>query len=217
MFRSGRYSYDDDQVGYYPPLRAGENIAWAVEVDVSDPALRLECPQIARMDVINVGSWWYPTGLPTFADSPSYEEYVRRMGLGAGVHPGMATPIDSGRAVVWSEEHGHWFWRETTNTPYGWYTFDTGTMSARKVDTDPGSWDTENLWGFGPRGLSMGWLWYPAGTTVEVILSNPWSAFDPWMEVVLPGESATRPGLATSMEGLNPYSGYIRVTCGVSR
>ena len=36
MFRSDRYSYDDDQVGYYPPLRAGENIAWAVEVDVSD-------------------------------------------------------------------------------------------------------------------------------------------------------------------------------------
>ena len=218
MFRSGRRSYDDDQVGFYPPLQPGENVVWAVEVDLRDVTLRPECPQISQMEILNIGGWRFPTGLPTFGDDWSYEEYVRRMGLGAGVHPGLARPADSGAAVVWSDEHGHWFRRETGNTPYGWYTFDTGTMSVREVDVDRNSWDTENLWGYGPRGWgqAVGIGWIPPNAPVEEALDNPWPAFDPWMEVVPEGQSRSRPGVSANERGLfaYPYTGYIRLACG---
>ena len=54
----------------------------------------------------------------------------------------------------------------------------------------------------------------------EFIAANPWPAFDPWVELLLPGQKQTRPGLYTARQydgwalWAQPFTGYMRLTCG---
>ena len=50
------------------------------------------------------------------------------------------------------------------------------------------------------------------------IRAHPWPSFDPWGEVLLPGQEQTRPHLygADDYEWWSemPRTGYVRLTCG---
>ena len=113
---------------------------------------------------------------------------------------------------------GTWRWRQTVNTPYGWYTFDIDTMQMRPVDTSVGSWDFVNLWqphdggvgafdslgvAFRAWGYRLSELAQFGGSEIvdnsrffQFVRANSWPAFDPWHEVLLPGQEQTRPLLS---------------------
>ena len=150
----------------------------------------------------------------------SYEEYLK------AVQPYSwrpRVPVDSGQGMVWSEEYQAAFHRATTQTPYGWYTFDIELMEVRPVDAAPGSWDTINLWGdqvknsaaYGRRYYSnLGVAQLPPGI-------EPWPPFDPWVEMLPDGSGATMPGPSAHansyFEPARPLSlgisEYMRITC----
>ena len=140
----GDQRYEEHEIGFYPSLRPGVNVVWAAGVDMTKTSLRPECSTITRLEALDSG-WIYPT-LKVARDqfTGSYEEYLKAIQPYSWRPP---IPVDSGRGLVWSEEHGAAFHRSTIQTPYGWYTFDIELMEVRPVDTAPDSWDTINLWG----------------------------------------------------------------------
>ena len=228
-FRPGA-AYGDDEIGFYPPLKPGVNIVWAAGVDMTDLSLRPECPVIARLEVLATGWVWPTAEIARDEFISSYEEYLTQINHGYPPSSGRwdPTPVDTGRGMVWSEEHHAAFFRATESTPYGWYTFDIETMSMRPVDTSPGSWDTINLWGDVDKGeypytLNTGVLYYNQihGATLPPGI-EPWPPFDPWREVVRSGAAATVPGplLTRSDRYFEPtprnrwgISEYMRITC----
>ena len=222
--------YEPDDVGFYPPLKPGVNVVWAAGVDVTDLSLRPECPEIARLEVLDT-TWAWPTRDRAAAfNIHSYEEFRRQNGLGGGPD-GWQRPIDQGSSMVWVEEEKRAYWRFTTSTPYGWYTFDIETLSPRRVDTAPDSWDTLNIWEWDPDGkvgkMGLGSLYYNDiyGAYVLPPEIQPWPAFDPWAEVVRSRDVLTVPGpyIAKSryFEPRGQWSptqaaeisAYMRVTC----
>ena len=141
-------------MGFYPPLKPGVNVVWVAGVDFTDPALRPECPAIARMEELDAGWVWPSTELARSDTIRSYEEFQEQAEY-------TEIPVRSGMGTVWSEELNAAFWRFTASTPYGWYTFDIETMKVRPVDTAPDSWDTLNLWDFrDSHGLGIGVQYY---------------------------------------------------------
>ena len=230
--------YRDDQIGFHPPLRPGVNVTYAVKVDLNDSSLRPECPQLVKVERLQT-SWHWPRGLPGFFDDPSYEGYLARI-RNDGSHFGRPpVELDSGWGTIWSEADGTWRWRQTVNTPYGWHTFDIDTMQMRPVDTSPGSWDSLNLWlphggggaydslgvAFRSWGYRLSELAQFGGSEIvdnsrffQFVRANPWPVFDPWHEVLLPGQEQTRPLLypASDYEWWSqiPRTGYMRLTCG---
>ena len=222
--------YEPDDVGFYPPLKPGVNVVWAAGVDVTDLSLRPECPEIARLEVLDT-AWAWPTRDRAAAFSiHSYEEFRRQNGLGGGPD-GWQRPIDQGDSMVWVEEEKRAYWRFTPSTPYGWYTFDIETLSPRPVDTAADSWDTLNIWGWDPDGkvgtLGRGSHYYNDiyGAFFLPPEIEPWPAFDPWAEVAMSRGVRTVPGphildhryyeprgqwLWSDPTGI---SAYMRVTC----
>ena len=217
----GDQRYEKHEIGFYPSLRPGVNVVWAAGVDMTNTSLRPECPTITKIESLRSG-WVYPT-LRVARDqfTSSYEEYLKSI----QPYPWKpAIPVDSGRGLVWSEEHGSAFHRATVQTPYGWYTFDIELMEVRPVDTTPDSWDTINLWGdqlrysagYGRRYYSnLGGAQLPPGI-------EPWPAFDPWVEILRSGTSSstvTGPSAHRSsyFEPRSPLSmgisEYMRITC----
>ena len=238
--------YRDDQIGFHPPLRPGVNVTYAVKADLNDLSLRPECPQLVKVEYLQT-LWHWPRGFPGFFDDGSYEGYLARI-RNDGSFFGQQPPVelDSGWGAIWSEAGGTWRWRQTVNTPYGWYTFDIDTMQMRPVDTSLGSWDFLNLWLPGGAGGaidslsvgSFGWGGYsylvndlsvypPPGGEIATtdhsrwwahIRANPWPAFEPWHEVLLPGQEQTRSLLYPAGDyewwAKKPARGYLRLTCG---
>ena len=231
--------YNDDQIGFHPPLRPGVNVTFAVEADLNDLSLRPECPEFVKVETLEQ-DWHYPRGFAGVLDDRSYEGYLKRTRRHASNLGGRVVEVDSGWGAIWSETHGTWFWRETVNTPYGWYTFDIDTMQRRLVDTSPGSWDFANLWqpqdGVVGAVDSLGVAFRPwrfmrsafGGASADnpgwynFVRERAWPAFDPWGEVLLPGQAQTRPGLfsaydydswSTGYGGEPAITGYLRLTC----
>ena len=194
-----------EERGFYPALRPGVNVAWALGVDIDEPSHFGECAPI-KIERLNT-AWSYPTGAPTILDSPGWAGYAARMGLDSRTP---TVPL-SGQAAVWVEEERTWYWRETNNTPYGWFTFDIETLQRRPVDTAPGSWDTRYLWEgdiFDKARLGVG-TWDFVGHELD----DPWPAFNPWIEIK--DGNPTAPGIA---ESRSRYIGrelteYMRITC----
>ena len=238
--------YRDDQIGFHPPLQPGVNVTYAVKADLNDPSLRPECPQLIRVESLET-AWRWARGFPSMLDDGSYEGYLKRVRRDEGTWGRPPVELNSGWGTIWSEADGTWRWRQTVNTPYGWYTFDIDTMQRRPVDTSPGSWDSSNLWlpsgaGGAIDSLSVGhtrWGGYgylvgalsvyppPGGGGLSTtdhsrwwayIREHPWPAFDPWREVLLPGQEQTRPlSYGTTSYGWwaeRPRTGYMRLTCG---
>ena len=126
--------YRDDQIGFHPPLRPGVNVTYAVKADLNDLSLRPECPQIVKVERLQT-SWHWPRGFPSILDDGSYEGYLKRARRDEGNFGRPPVELNSGWGTIWSEADGTWRWRQTVNTPYGWYTFDIDTMQMRPVDT----------------------------------------------------------------------------------
>ena len=200
---------------------------------------------LTRIELLEM-LWHYPRGYPPGGNNQGMAGYLEWMGRGPTHFPSNAIPELSGRAAIWLEDEQTWQRRQTVNTPYGWYTFDIATRETRLVDTSLDSWDYFNLWLRGgratnyPLGVSGspfgGWLFLEGsmadrdalGQRIggnsdrwrEFIAANPWPAFEPWSELLLPGQKQTRPSiyLARQYEGwarwAQPYSGYMRLTCG---
>ena len=137
--------YRDDQIGFHPPLQPGVNVTYAVKADLNDPSLRPECPQLIKVESLET-AWRWARGFPSMLDDGSYEGYLKRVRRDEGTWGRPPVELNSGWGTIWSEADGTWRWRQTVNTPYGWYTFDIDTMQRRPVDTSPGSWDSSNLW-----------------------------------------------------------------------
>ncbi|MXY15652.1 MAG: hypothetical protein F4Y57_01225 [Acidobacteria bacterium] len=229
-FRPGA-AYEDNQIGFHPPLRPGVNVVWAAGVDLTDLSLRLECPVITTLEVLS--GWTWPT--LEVADGNlltagmTYDDYLAQMNGGYPPSSGRGERqgIDTGTAIAWSDQYGV-LTRETRSTPYGWYTFDIETLRMRPVDTAPDSWDTINLW-FGevPHALGEGSFYHfgPGSAKQLPLDADPWPPFDPWTEVVLDDDDATtRPGFVMSgsraeryFESVPPtrwgHSEYMRITC----
>ena len=243
--------FSDDAIGFYPPLKPGVNVTYVAHADIADLTLRPECPVLTRIDVLAL-DWNWPRGRPMFGSDRGRAGYLGWNQTGP-TYFGPGAPPSSGRAAVWLEDEQTWRWRQTVNTPYGWYTFDTSTLEMRPVDTSPDSWDYFNLWlapavhgeggpegdayslsvGSGGRGILGIWGWMRVDRTASMedqlaqvvryyqfVAANPWPAFEPWHEILLPGQEQTRPTAhrALDYEGWitirTPYTGYMRLTCG---
>ena len=246
--------FSDEERGFYPPLKPGVNVTYAAGVDMDDLALRPECPVLTRVEALET-LWHWPRGYANFLDGLGWDGYLRRIEADetrfAGHTP---VPQHAGRGAIWLEDEGTWQWRMTLPTPYGWYTFDIDTREMRPVDTSIGSWDYTNLWlpegsigdsgltgarwSLGMAGRSYAWLYllsemreYIDGEPNtdrwrEFVAANPWPPFEPWREILLPGQQASRPSAAgwghydswTALHTTNGltsgYSGYLRLTCG---
>ena len=205
-FAAGAYHIEGQQ-GFYPPLRSGVNAVWALGVDIHDPSYFGECAPLLKIERLHT-DWSYPKGEPTILEDPGWNGYATRMRL--PFLESLRTVPLSGTAAVWIEEQGTWYWRETANTPYGWYTFDIETLQMRPVDTAPDSWDTRHLWADDePRSqLGVGG-WDFAGHQIN----DPWPAFNPWIEIAdgypeEPGERE-RPSLFIDRR----LTEYMRITC----
>ena len=206
--------YEDAPIGFYPSLKPGVNVVWAGSIDMTDPSLRPECPVITRLERLNTGWVWPTMEIAQGNDGWSYEEYLRRR---------PSDSVDTGRGTVWSDEYGTDFFRATVNTPYGWYTFDLETMKERPVDAAPGSWDTINLWGSEAKdSLAAGRAYYNNIYVPHLPAHiEPWSEFDPWVEIVRTYNDLAVPGQWDDddkfFEPPPPrrwgFSGYMRVTC----
>ena len=214
------WRYLEEESGFYPALKPGVNVVWAVNGDMTDLSLRPECPVVAKIEVLNTG-WAWPN--KTFAaawDIFSYEQYME---------DAIAAPhLEFGRSSRWVEEDHRAYIRSTESTPYGWYTFDIETLSMRPVDTAQDSWDTINLWRDDVRhAQGIGRRWYGAVWAPGL---DPWPAFDPWREAVPPGldRSVRPPGVHVSARyylapraewpGSRPgrpttRAEYMRITC----
>ena len=216
----GDQRYEEHEIGFYPSLRPGVNVVWAAGVDMTKTSLRPECSTITRLEALDSG-WIYPT-LKVARDqfTGSYEEYLKAIQPYSWRPP---IPVDSGRGLVWSEEHGAAFHRSTIQTPYGWYTFDIELMEVRPVDTAPDSWDTINLWGDQVQySAAYGRRYYSNLDLAHLPPSiEPWPAFDPWVEILPSGSLPTLPGqhahLSYYFEPSDPLSlgisEYMRITC----
>ena len=250
--------FSEDEIGFYPPLKPGVNVTYAAYADIEDLTLRPECPVLTRIEQLEE-NWNWPRGRPMFGSDRGRAGYLlwNQTGPTYGTSPG--APPSSGSAAVWLEDEQTWRWRQTVNTPYGWYTFDTSTLERRPVDTSPGSWDYFNLWlahavhgeggpvgdryslsvGSGGHGLLGVWGFLRVDRTAseedqlaqlvryfEFIAANPWPAFEPWREILLPGQKQTRPTVHRAVEYEHwkpdrspnparlPHTGYLRLTCG---
>ena len=87
--------------------------------------------------------------------------------------------------------------------------------------------------GSGGRGILGIWGWMRVDRTAseedqlaqvvrkyQFIAANPWPAFEPWYEILLPGQKQTRPTVHRAIEYEtwtnvgSTYTGYLRLTCG---
>ena len=243
--------FSDDEIGFYPPLKPGVNVTYSANADIEDLTLRPECPVLARIELLE-NNWHWPRGRPMFGSDRGRAGYLA-WNLTGPTYFGPGAPPSSGRAAVWLEDEQTWRWRQTVNTPYGWYTFDTSTLERRPVDTRPGSWDYFNLWlapavhgeggpegdtyslsvGSGGRGILGIWGFLRLDRTAseedqlaqavryyQFVAANPWPAFEPWYEILLPGQKQTRPTVHRAIEYEtwtnvgSTYTGYLRLTCG---